>query len=79
MWGENDDGTQWNYYYKIVAAPVDATKSLGLWYTSDGTEIGPDIWGEFAVIFEVSNDLSTGDHGVIYNAPAPTGFGYYKP
>lgn len=56
MWGENDDGTQWNYYYKIVAAPVDATKSLGVWYTSDGTEIGPDIWGEFAVIFEVSND-----------------------
>lgn len=79
MWGENDDGTQWNYYCNIVAAPVDATKSLGVWYTSDGTEIGPDIWGEFAVIFEVSNDPSTGDHGVIYNAPAPTGFGYYKP
>ena len=79
MWGENDDGTNWNYFCKIVAAPADAYKLSGTWYTSDGTEIGPVIWGEFATIFEVSNDPSAGDHGVIYNAPAPTGFGYYKP
>jgi len=79
MWGDNPDGTQWNYYCKVVAVPADATKSSGVWYTYDGTEIGPDIWGEFATTFEVSNDPSIGDHGAIYNAPAPTGFGYYKP
>jgi len=87
MWGENSDGTQWNYYCIIVAVPEGAhlddpynpdTEEY-TWYYDDGTMIGKSIWGGFAVIFEVSNDPSTGDHGVLYNAPAPTGFGYYKP
>lgn len=78
MWGEYSDGTEWNYYTKIVAVPSDATLDSGYWYTPDGTEIGPVIWGQFATIFQVSNDPYMGEHGVLYNAPAPTGFGYYK-
>jgi hypothetical protein len=87
MWGDNPDGTQWNYYCKIVAVPEGAylddpyNPDTGeyTWYFGDGTMIGKSIWGEFAITFEVSNDPSIGDHGAIYNAPAPTGFGYYKP
>ena len=77
MWGVNPDGSVWNYYCKIVAVPSDATLIGGVWYSADGVEIGPVIWGQFATIFEVSNDPATGDHGVLYNAPAPTGFGWY--
>ena len=78
MWG-NDDGNKWTYFVKIVAAPDDATKMDGVWYTADGTEIGPVIWGAFAVIQEVSNDKSLGEHGVLYKSPASPGFGFYKP
>jgi hypothetical protein len=73
------DGYKWNYFCKIVAAPANAVKSGGIWYTADGTEIGPAIWGEFATIQEVNNDQGTGDHGIAYNGPAPSGFGYYAP
>ncbi|MFH2110850.1 MAG: hypothetical protein ABIJ47_06255 [Candidatus Bathyarchaeota archaeon] len=79
MWGENEDGTNWNYFCKIVAAPADACVDSGYWYLSDGTEMGEVIWGSFAIIFQVSNDPSLGEHGVLYNPPSPTGFGYYKP
>jgi hypothetical protein len=79
MMGTNDDGTHWDYFVKIVAAPADANLVDGFWYTADGLEIGPAIWGSFAVIQEVSNDPYTGDHGLIYNGEAPTGFGFYQP
>lgn len=78
MWGD-DEGNKWNDFVKIVAVPADAYKVAGVWYTADGTEIGPDIWGEFAVIQEVYNDQGTGDHGLLYKSPASPGFGYYKP
>jgi len=83
MWDSyvGDDGKEhhWNYFTKIVAVPSDAELDDGLWYTAEGIEIGPTLWGSFAFIFEVSNDLYSGEHGVLYNAPAATGFGYYKP
>ncbi len=84
MWGTNPDGTHWNYYVKIVAVPfgsVDSDPSInnnGIWTASDGTVIGQEIWGAFAIIFQVSNDPSIPEHGVLYNPPSPTGFGYYK-
>ena len=77
--GTNDDGSKWNYFVKIVAVPADATNVGGVWYTADGTEIGPDIWGQFATIQEVSNDTGTGDHGVLYKSPAGPGFGKFAP
>lgn len=70
---------RWNYFVKIVAAPADATKVGGIWYTADGTEIGPAIWGSFAIIQEVENDPCAGIHGAQYISPAAPGFGKYKP
>lgn len=67
----------WNYFVKIVAAPLDATTDAGVWYNAAGAEIGPVIWGEFAVIQEVINDPGTGDHGRAYGSPAGPGFGKY--
>jgi hypothetical protein len=60
----------WVYFCKIVAAPADATKVSGIWYTADGAEIGPDIWGEFATIQEVESGV-----GATYVSPAGPGFG----
>ena len=70
---------RWNYFVKIVAVPADATKVGGVWYAADGTEIGPDIWGEFAIIEEVYNDTGTGDHGLLDKSPAGPGFGKFAP
>jgi hypothetical protein len=69
------DGKVWKYEYfvKIVAAPADATLSGGKWYTADGTEIGAEIWGEFAVIQEVVNDPGAGLKGLQYRSPDHAG------
>jgi len=84
----NDDGKtcNWNYFVKIVAAPaadayVDAPydeEGHGTWYTADGTVIGYEIWGAFAVIEEVENDPCAGVHGIQYK-PASPGLGCYQP
>lgn len=71
------DGTicHWNYFVKIVAAPADATAGDGVWYAADGTEIGPVIWGAFAIIQQVENDPCAGIHGLQYLSPDHAGFG----
>lgn len=66
---------RWNYFVKIVAAPVDAVSSGGVWYAADGTEIGPVIWGSFAIIQEVENDPCGGIHGLQYLSPDHAGLG----
>lgn len=73
------DGVHWTYFVKIVAVPASATPVGGVWFTVDGSEIGPSIWGAFAVIQEVANDPAAGDHGLLYKSPTNPGFGYYKP
>jgi hypothetical protein len=65
----------WTYFVKIVAAPADAVSTGGVWYTADGMEIGPAIWGAFAIIQEIYNDSGTGDHGLLYKSPVGPGFG----
>jgi len=77
----NDAGEEckWNYFVKIVAAPADADAEGGIWYTADGTEIGPVIWGAFAIIEEVENDPCAGLHGSQYQSPASSGFEDYMP
>jgi len=67
---------KWTYFVKIVAAPEDATVSSGFWFTADGTELGPVIWGSFAIIQQVSNDPSAGEHGILYKSPVGPGFGH---
>ena len=66
---------RWTYFVKIVAVPEDAELVDDIWYTSDGTEIGPVIWGAFAVIQRVYNDPCGGFHGIEYLSPAGPGFG----
>ncbi len=69
----------WTYFVRIVAVPASATLTSGVWYGADGTEIGPAIWGELAIIQEVFNDPCTGDHGLLYKSPFGPGFGHFAP
>lgn len=66
---------KWEYFVKIVAAPADAALKDGVWYAADGTEIGPAIWGEFAIIQEVNNDPCGGYSGLSYLSADHAGFG----
>ena len=68
--GEDGKMHKWTYFCKIVAVPEDATLKDGTWYTADGTEIGPSIWGAFATIQEVESGV-----GATYVSPAGPGFG----
>lgn len=61
---------KWTYFVKIVAAPADAVKSGGVWYSAAGDEIGPVIWGDFAILQEVESG-----QGVTYKSPVGPGFG----
>lgn len=47
---------EWSDFVKIVAVPSDATVVADKWISADGVEIGPVIWGQFAIIQEVSDD-----------------------
>lgn len=76
---EDGEICKWNYFVKIVAAPADATKVNDIWYNADGIEIGPDIWGQFAIVQQVENDACAGLHGLQYKSPAGPGFGQYIP
>jgi hypothetical protein len=76
---EKNKKQRWTYFVKIVAAPADATLTDGIWYAADGSEIGPVIWGSFAIIQEVYNDTGSGEHGVQYLSPYSAGFGKYTP
>jgi hypothetical protein len=69
----------WVYFTKIVAAPADAYKVGDVWYSSAGQEIGPDIWGDFAIIQEVNNDPCGGYKGLSYKSPVGPGFGKFSP
>ena len=73
MKGE-DEGVIWTYFTKIVAAPADAYVDGGLWYTAEGSEIGPVIWGAFATIQQVETP-----GGLLYLSPTSAGFGYFFP
>ncbi len=64
-------------FVKIVAVPEDAYKSESVWYTVDGVEIGPVIWGAFATIQEFTNDPCEGGHEVAYKSMSPAGLGFY--
>ena len=71
--GRDENGDDWTYFVKIVAVPADATKVDGVWYAADGTEIGPEIWGAFAIVQEVESG-----EGATYVSPAGPGFGKWK-
>lgn len=71
----------WTYFVKIVAVPLESASCFAdenLWCESDGlSEIGPKLWGSFAIIQEVENDPLQGLHGIQYKSPVGPGFGIY--
>lgn len=67
----------WSYFVKIIAPPAGATSAGGIWYGAGGTEIGPDIWGSFAIIQQVENDPCGGIHSIQYLSPTNAGVGGY--
>ena len=81
--GVDEDGNTWTYFVKIIAVPDDASLSEGIWYAADGTEIGPVIWGSFAVIQQVvtgspPDDFVAADGWPLpgdYRSPAGPGLG----
>lgn len=75
--GVDGERCTWFYFVKIVAAPADAETIDGVWFTADGNEIGPVIWGQFATIQQVENDTCAGLNGVQYHSPNGPGFGQY--
>lgn len=66
--GEGKDS--WTYFVKIVAVPEDAYADGGIWYSADGIEIGPVIWGSFAIIQETESGS-----GLIYKSDLRAGLG----
>lgn len=66
---------EWDYFVKIVAAPAGAYVDGGLWFSADGTEIGPVIWGAFAIIQQVENDPCAAVEGMQYLSPDHAGLG----
>jgi len=66
---------EWDYFVKIVAAPVDATVVEGNWVNADGTVIGPVTWGQFATIQVVENDPCAGIEGLQFQSPDHSGLG----
>ena len=64
-----EDDVLIEYFVKIVAAPADAYTDDGYWYTVDHVEIGPVIWGAFAIIQEEENGVP------IYESKFRTGLG----
>ena len=65
----------YTYFVKIVAVSSDSILVAGIWHDADGVEIGPQIWGDFAIIQSVYNDPCGGFHGVEYLSPARPGLG----
>jgi hypothetical protein len=73
--GKGED--HWTYFVKIVAVPEDAYVGApydvygnGTWYTADGTKIGSQIWGDFAIVQEVESGM-----GATYVSPVGPGLG----
>ncbi|MFH0942865.1 MAG: hypothetical protein V1810_01685, partial [Candidatus Beckwithbacteria bacterium] len=62
-------------FVKIVAAPADAYMVGVNWVAANGTEIGPAIWGSFAIIQEKASD-PCGEYEVMnYMSPLRKGLG----
>jgi hypothetical protein len=62
---------RWSYFVKIIAVPTDAELLNGVWRDGSGDEIGPVIWGEFAIIQQVYNDPCGGFNGLEYKGARP--------
>ncbi len=72
MYSEKMGGKDgYTYKCKIVAVPTDAEKINGIWYAADGSEIGRDIWGQFAITQEVQGGSGVEEHGLLFKSDHP--------
>ncbi len=70
---------KYEYFVKIVTPADSSHVENGMWYTDNSkeTEIGPVIWGAFAIIQEKTND-PCGELGwEDYKSLGPVGLGFY--
>lgn len=49
------------YYSRIVAVPSDAVLIDDVWYTADGVELGPEVYGSFARVETVDHNPLNGE------------------
>jgi len=75
--GIDGNGKKRTYFVKIVAVPSSATLTGGIWY-DNGKEIGPSIWGQFAIIQEQGYGFEVDSEIPQYRSPVGPGFGKYK-
>jgi hypothetical protein len=75
-----------NEFTKIVAIPVGATIATPIdpYYGEltvyvSGQVMGLQIWGDMAVIQDVLNDKSIGEHGLFVKGQIAAGFGKFMP
>jgi hypothetical protein len=70
----------WSDFVKIVAVPTDAVLYGGMWYTDSSmeVEIGPEIWGEFAIIQEVTEDECGEFNLADYRSELKSGLGNWQ-
>jgi hypothetical protein len=61
----------------IVAGPTHPYFMEGTVYLGNKV-MGPQIWGEFAVIHWVLNDRSSGNKGLALKSQLASGFGFYR-
>ena len=66
---------EYDDFIKIIAVPITATLTNDIWYNEDGIEIGPVIWGQFAIIQSVINDPCEGIEGLDYKSADHPGLG----
>lgn len=66
---------RWTYFLKVIYPTGNAYVFEDYWYTADGTQIGPTLWGAYAIIQQVDNDPCADAHGITYKSPAGPGFG----
>lgn len=60
------ESCEWSDFVKIIAVPSTSVLDGDNWTTPEGVEIGPEIWGDFAIIQEVSSD-SCGEYPDLMN------------
>lgn len=73
------DTCEWSDFVKIVAVPETAYLVDDYWISEDGVEIGPEIWGQFAIIQEVSDDpCGEGEDLMNYKSELRSGLGNWQ-
>lgn len=67
----------WSDFVKIVAIPSGSVLKVdNKWYSASGVEIGPAVWGDFAIIQENSSDSCDGSVGLLnYKSKFKAGLG----